>query len=822
MLNLGPICLIAALFHQVGIASAQATTEPPSPAGPQLEISGIYPHLAMFGGGGESGIGAVVPWAGKLWAITYPPHEIHGSKDKLYEIDEQMNVRIRPESVGGTHACRMIHRESEQLIIGPYFVSKSGMVRAVDLHKLAGRLTAVARHLTEPANKVYFVAMEGSIYEVDVHSLAVTRLFEKPVPGWHGKGGYTGQGRLVISNNGEVAVGATPRHYLADWPFASPENAGVLAEYDGSRWKIIERRQFTDITGPGGIYGSPSDTSPLWAIGWDRRSVKLKLLDGGRWSTFRLPKASHAFDPRNGWYTEWPRIREAAAGRLMMDMHAMFYDFPASFSAADTGGIRAISSHLRYIPDFCNWNGRLVLGADDATMMQNAMVGQSQSNLWFGHMSDLPTFGPAAGWGGSWLRDSVQPGQPSDPFLLAGLHGFDERVVHLTHDSDTAVHFTMELDQAGDGHWSRYKTISVEPKGYQFEILPRDLAAEWIRFTVDKACTATAYLHQTKFRDASQDKPNLFASLPKAGSHAAMTLGLVRPAAHNRNLQFVALTLDAAGNYSPAHEYYEVDEHLKFFKPAAEKAAARKTEVVKIANTGMGFNCDDASAIFEQDGNRYRLPKGNVAYDDPLAFRPRSIREAVSERYIVNVHGTFYEMPRHDNAQGAPKNRLPDGLPMIKPICSHNRKVYDFCTWRGLFVISGNLADAGPDGHFFASPDGKAGLWFGHIDDLWRLGKPVGHGGPWLKTKVEADERSDPYLMTGFDKKRIELSHNLSVTVRFTVEVDFDHYEWVVFKTFDVHAGQTVHYTIPPGFSAHWIRAYVDRDCEATMQLLYE
>ncbi|MBI9064836.1 MAG: hypothetical protein JEZ14_22815, partial [Marinilabiliaceae bacterium] len=43
-----------------------------------ISISGIYPHLSVFNEAhaserpGETAIGAVVPWAGKLWAITYP------------------------------------------------------------------------------------------------------------------------------------------------------------------------------------------------------------------------------------------------------------------------------------------------------------------------------------------------------------------------------------------------------------------------------------------------------------------------------------------------------------------------------------------------------------------------------------------------------------------------------------------------------------------------------------------------------------------------------------------------------------------------------
>ncbi|MBM4046026.1 MAG: hypothetical protein FJ279_12990, partial [Planctomycetes bacterium] len=60
------------------------------------QISGIYPHLATFNQPvdvsdrprhGECGVGAVAPWAGKLWYITYPQHKTTGSNDKLYEVD---------------------------------------------------------------------------------------------------------------------------------------------------------------------------------------------------------------------------------------------------------------------------------------------------------------------------------------------------------------------------------------------------------------------------------------------------------------------------------------------------------------------------------------------------------------------------------------------------------------------------------------------------------------------------------------------------------------------------------------------------------------
>ena len=49
----------------------------------------------------------------------------------------------------------MIHKESGQLNIGPYFIDKQGKVRVISPKVMPGRHTGTARHLTDPANKVY-------------------------------------------------------------------------------------------------------------------------------------------------------------------------------------------------------------------------------------------------------------------------------------------------------------------------------------------------------------------------------------------------------------------------------------------------------------------------------------------------------------------------------------------------------------------------------------------------------------------------------------------------------------------------------------------
>ena len=140
-----------------------------------------------------------------------------------------------------------------------------------------------------------------------------------------------------------------------------------------------------------------------------------------------------------------------------------------------------------------------------------------------------------------------------------------------------------------------------------------------------------------------------------------------------------------------------------------------------------------------------------------------------------------------------------------------------------MLVIAGARADAAADGHYFASTDGKVGLWFGDVDDLWKLGKPRGTGGPWLNTTTGAGQPSDPYLMTGYDRKTVSLSHDAEETVAFTIEVDVVRDgTWFRYAVIRVPAGRTVTHEFPAGYSAHWVRLTADRDCKATAQFTYE
>jgi hypothetical protein len=447
------------------------------PARARVQIGGVFPDMAIVSEHvprTEAGIGALIPWADRLWVIGYVAH-IKGSGLGLYEIDEKMVMRRRPEGVTGTFANRMVHNPSNQAIIGPHIIDTRGHVRT--FKALAGhRLTATMDHLTDPENKVYFLTMEGLFFEADVHTLRVKQLYdlvkELELPEGaqpHFKGGYCDQGRVVVANN-----------TYDELEFEGKRAAGRLAEWDGKAWTILDRNPYVEVSGKKQpVYGSP-----IMATGWDKASVILKVFINGVWTTYRLPKAGQTFD--HTWNTEWMRIREAQTERFLMDVHGMFYEVPVLFYKGRIWGIRPIAAHLRLVPDFCCWRGLLVLGGDQT----EAAIGQPQSGLWFGNIDDLWKWGKPGGWGGPWWETEVKAGVPSDPYLMTG---FDKKVLHLSHEADTPVDFKIEVDFLGDGSWKTYATFTVPAHSYVHHEFPDGFSAHWVRVMVNKDCGASAY-----------------------------------------------------------------------------------------------------------------------------------------------------------------------------------------------------------------------------------------------------------------------------------------------------------------------------------------
>ena len=91
-----------------------------------------------------------------------------------------------------------------------------------------------------------------------------------------------------------------------------------------------------------------------------------------------------------------------------------------------------------------------------------------------------------------------------------------------------------------------------------------------------------------------------------------------------------------------------------------------------------------------------------------------------------------------------------------------------------------------------------------------------------MNTDVKAGAMSEPYLMTGYDKKTLTLKADQDV--KMTLWLSVSHYlkEQVKYKEFTLKAGEELEYVFPKGFSAHWASLSADKDCRATAQFLYE
>ncbi|NDH95411.1 MAG: hypothetical protein EBZ13_12965 [Planctomycetia bacterium] len=256
--------------------------------------------------------------------------------------------------------------------------------------------------------------------------------------------------------------------------------------------------------------------------------------------------------------------------------------------------------------------------------------------------------------------------------------------------------------------------------------------------------------------------------------------------------------------------------------PRDDPAAASRL-VNDVAQPADSYTVDAASVVLIEDGRRYRLPIGAKPQDlgaqpQPAAgttnlagySRPRVCREVATERDLLSVAGTFYELPAR-NAGGVAK---------LRPICTHDLAIHDFCSHNGLLLLTGLDADTATD-RIIRSADGKAAVWAGVVDDLWQLGKPRGEGGPWRQTAVQAGVPSDPYLMTGYDQKQVTLSADKKTEL--TLEVDLDGTGlWVPYRSFTVPAGETVQHTFPDGFSAYWIRGVSSQNATVSVSFIYD
>jgi len=820
-----------------------------------VNISGIYPHLTMTNNElAEVGIGAIVPWANRLWAITYTGHAPNGSSDKLFEITPNLEIFARAESVGGTPANRFIHDASQQLNIGPYFIKSDGTVRVIPPSVAQGRFTASAAHLTDPDNRMYIMTMENGLYDINVNDLSVITRYpdrqssgDRFLFGYHGKGLYSGQGKLVAANNGRPGRQSDPTGpagVLATWDGTTvADNGGSYFStndpnddtYMGSTlesnlppataqpdyiagWTQHFKVQHCEVTGPGGIHGPTNPaTDPIWTTGFDDKSVVLRVMeDGTNWNTWRLPKGSYTHDGSHGWHTEWPRIRQIdpsdPTSPYLMHMHGLFYNFPKTFSSGNSANLAPICAYYKMPTDYCMFNGKLVMAKDDASLFNNPLTLRTQSNLWFGELEDLQDWGAPQGHGAVWKYEDVTANTLSEPFLV---NGFSRITLHLKHATGQSVDIEIQTSN-GDNNWVVDRTVNLPANGYHAEIL-NDLGSQWVRLKSTSAATSLTaffilsnpYPHVTPASTASDE----YAALADIKDDKSYSDGLLR-IMESAELKAEVATAAADANGSVSNTGYHVIGGP--MKLVAENMPTEEADLRVAAAVSKDFDSDAASVWITNDVSgkviRLRLPRLDAAYDSEFPSGwARGFREIVTERNLLNCQGTFYEIPRTNSA----------GRYRMRPISTHGKRITDFAAWRGLLVLTGVLDDAPESDRLVRNAEGAA-LWLGEADDLWKMGEPRGYGGPWLNTDVTANTPSDAYLMYGYDQKKLTLSHDHSSAVNFTIEVDFlADYTWSIYQTLTVQPGETLEYIFPTGFHAHWVRVTSNTSVTATAQFIY-
>ena len=436
---------------------------------------------------------------------------------------------------------------------------------------------------------------------------------------------------------------------------------------------------------------------------------------------------------------------------------------------------------MKVIGDFTRWNDRLVFGCDDSAKSEFLnkrkvkggidSIGQSQSNLWFTSPETPDKLGPAHASGAVWLHESVKAGDLSDSFLVAGWK--HRSVWHIDHANGTS----KRVEITGDD--------------------------EWLTVKAEKDCKDFSVLITLSNGESRSTEPDaIFDGIARIGDENAQT-GLFRPRGENKR------TLSLATKEG----YYELGADLALKRVEDAKAKAFVEKAVAIPKNVITL--DEASVLVVDDrGRRWRLPRASKAYDDPTnAGELRVCREVATERDMLSACGTFFELPA-ENA---------DGFAKIRPICSHNLRVTDFGGYRGLFIMSGIQPDAKASDHILRSDDGKAALWAGAIDDLWKLGKPRGEGGPWKDSPVQADAPSDPYLLWGYDQRTLTLAHDQNTPVHFDVELDLTGTGlWVTWQWREVSPGEDAVLTLEPAVQARWLRVTASDACTATAQLRYD
>jgi hypothetical protein len=251
-------------------------------------------------------------------------------------------------------------------------------------------------------------------------------------------------------------------------------------------------------------------------------------------------------------------------------------------------------------------------------------------------------------------------------------------------------------------------------------------------------------------------------------------------------------TLAVAPNPAAA---YELDANATL-KPTSEPALAsfvqQSVPVKDSVDAGVLITDNDSVRYVSDDGQRWVIPVQNPA----SPHYGRLCREVCTERDLLHICGTFIELPA-ENA---------GGITHARAIASHPFVIHDYASYRGMLVLTASTG-AKPGAHVVTSTDGTAAVWLGVVDDLWKLGRPVGKAKIGLSVRDAGIWTSDPVLANGFGD--IEIACQVSGGRGGVVFVDADisgDGTWVSIGRIQVMPGAKGHAHIDKRLHPYWLR----------------
>ncbi len=95
---------------------------------------------------------------------------------------------------------------------------------------------------------------------------------------------------------------------------------------------------------------------------------------------------------------------------------------------------------------------------------------------------------------------------------------------------------------------------------------------------------------------------------------------------------------------------------------------------------------------------------------------------------------------------------------------------------------------------------------------------PVAHGS---KPPVTKGTLSDPYLMTGYDKKSLSIRSSKNGQIDIQIDISGNG-DWVTYLTTTLSAQKEFTHTFPESFNAYWVRFQAKSPMTVTTQLTYQ